>query len=88
LSSAMKLEIVTEVFEALKQNKWLNSKLRKENPRKLAERALYEGNEKILSNKRIASILEYGRIVHAGLRVLGGRRCKNASAGCKVCLAL
>jgi deoxycytidylate deaminase len=69
-SSAMKLEIVTEVFEALKQNKWLNSKIRKEEPRKLAKRALYEENDKILSNKRIASILEYGRIVHAEMSAI------------------
>lgn len=62
-------ELVEEVFDVLKQNNLLAEEVAKEESSKLAKGALY-GSNPVLKNKRIARLLEFGRVVHAEMNAL------------------
>ena len=63
-SAMMKQEIVAEVLERLRNAGWLSKEKADTPTSKLVDEAIY-GNAPILDNARIASIIEFGRIVHA-----------------------
>jgi len=64
-SARMRHANVGEVLDALQKKKWLAPRLEKLSTEQLTDRALYEGDSPPLGGTRIASILEFGRIVHA-----------------------
>ncbi|MDP4024051.1 anti-phage dCTP deaminase [Methylobacterium sp. NEAU 140] len=64
-----KMEIVSDVFEELKKAGWLNADIADETPETLATRALFEGTRP-LAGTMVASLLEFGRIVHAEMAAI------------------
>ncbi|WP_157745214.1 anti-phage dCTP deaminase [Thiohalobacter thiocyanaticus] len=69
-SAVMKREIITEIFEKLKTAGWLSQAKRRKRPDKLAEDALYSKTDAPLKDTRAASIIEFGRIVHAEMSAI------------------
>jgi cytidine deaminase len=63
-TARMKQEIMAEIFQQLKDEGWLNPALKDTTADELAVKALYEGKTP-LKGTRAASILEFGRMVHA-----------------------
>jgi deoxycytidylate deaminase len=61
----MKQEIMAEIFEKLQATGWLSADLKDLQADELANKALYEGDAPPLKGTRAASILEFGRMVHA-----------------------
>jgi cytidine deaminase len=68
-TARMKQEIMAEVFQHLKEEGWLNAELKDAPAEELAVKALYEGT-KPLRGTRIASIIEFGRMVHAEMSAI------------------
>lgn len=64
-SVRMAHEIIAEIFACLKKDNWLNSERNCMCTDKLAQEALRDGNPPLLKGTRVASIIEFGRIVHA-----------------------
>jgi cytidine deaminase len=75
-TAEFKHDIVSEIFKALRRAGWLTSDAMQDDDLRLTYRSLYEGEDPILRNTRVASILEFGRIVHAEMSALmdAGRR--------------
>jgi len=79
-------EAVQEVFSVLAKNGLLAQGAANRSPSDLAIESLY-GEKPLLKNKRIANILEFGRVVHAEMNALSqaamnGRSVKNAVLYC------
>jgi cytidine deaminase len=70
VNAVMKYEIVAEVFRLLKANSWLSSKFAQTTPEKLTELALDEKSAFSFKDARIASLIEFGRIVHAEMSAI------------------
>lgn len=68
-SAMMKHQIITEVFSVLKKEKWLSSSKQKLSAKTLCKQSL-SGNNSILGGTRVASIIEFGRIVHAEMAAI------------------
>lgn len=69
-NAVMKYDILTEVFDILKDNNWLIDSCMCEEPRSLAE-AVLDGKKGIsFKNARVASLIEFGRIVHAEMSAI------------------
>ena len=68
-TARMKQEIMAEIFEQLKDEGWLAPELKDTTAEELAEKALYEGKTP-LKGTRAASILEFGRMVHAEMSAI------------------
>jgi deoxycytidylate deaminase len=68
-SATMKREIVAEVLKRLVDANWLNEDETKLKVSELVDDALY-GENSLLENTRISSIIEFGRIVHAEMSAL------------------
>ena len=68
-TARMKQEIMAEIFEHLKDEGWLAPELKDTTAEELAEKALYEGKTP-LKGTRAASILEFGRMVHAEMSAI------------------
>lgn len=69
-SAVMKREIITEIFTKLQAAGWLASSKRRVSPDKLADEALYSKGKAPLKDTRVASIIEFGRIVHAEMSAI------------------
>lgn len=65
-----KNENFKEIFEALKSNGMLSKAAAAKSPDDLVEEALYDKANPYLKNSAVASIIEYGRIVHAEMSAL------------------
>ena len=68
-SAVTKIELVEDVIEALKRSLWLSPKLIEKDTHELAMDALFNG-DRPLAKRSIASILEFGRIVHAEMAAI------------------
>ncbi len=70
-NAVMKHEIIAEVFDVLKQNNWISDDVSSFDPKKFADLAL-DGDKGNLNLKdtRIASLIEFGRIVHAEMSAI------------------
>jgi cytidine deaminase len=69
-NAVMKHEIVSEVFRLLKANGWLSKPLARKTPDYLTELALNEGGVSSFKDARVASLIEFGRIVHAEMAAI------------------
>lgn len=69
-SSRMKEDIIRELFQRLKESKWLRASKLKENVEVLMRTALYEGESAFLQGAQITHLLEFGRVVHAEMAAL------------------
>lgn len=67
-SAVMKQEIVSEIIGELRKANWLAKELSTREPQELATEALSKGG--FLRECRVASIIEYGRIVHAEMSAI------------------
>ena len=68
-TSKISNEILLEALEKLPSD-WLSEKFQKIDKKELVDRALYEGKNPPLKGSKIASILEFGRIVHAEMSAI------------------
>src|SRR5580704_16815764 len=64
-TARMKQEIMAEIFDQLQVMAWLSPELKDIKADELAIKALYDGDSPPLKGARAASILEFGRMVHA-----------------------
>jgi deoxycytidylate deaminase len=64
-TARMKQEIMAEIFGKLQEMGWLSPELKDLTGDELAVKALYDGEAPPLKGSRAASILEFGRMVHA-----------------------
>lgn len=70
-SVVWKNEIITEVFERLKESKWLSDEKQALDAEELTRVALQDTtDEPILKKTRVASLLEFGRIIHAEMSAI------------------
>ena len=69
-SERMAHELVTELLESLSQCGWLGKNYRDKDKDVLARQALFDGDHPPLRGTRAASILEFGRVVHAEMHAL------------------
>lgn len=86
-SAVMKREIITEIFDRLKKAGWLSDAVKGKKPDILAEESLYAKGKAPLKDTRVASIIEFGRIVHAEMSAITdaarrGISVKNATLYC------
>ena len=68
-NAVMKHEIITEVFEALKGAGWLSADKSELTPDDLMKMSLYDASAP-LSGKKVANIIEFGRIIHAEMSAI------------------
>jgi deoxycytidylate deaminase len=68
-SAVMKREIIRDAFEALQGASWLSEEKQKLSLDELTEMSLDPKNP-VLRDRRIANIIEYGRIVHAEMSAI------------------
>jgi deoxycytidylate deaminase len=64
-SARMKKELFEEVFAKLREAEWLSPNVLANSNAELVDMAVFDRNASILSGTRAASIIEFGRIVHA-----------------------
>jgi len=76
----IKHEMTTEIFKLMKENGWLSEEKRREEPASLAETAFSKKVNGILRDTRIASIIEFGRMIHAEMSAI----CEAARRGIPV----
>ena len=69
-TSRMKKELFEEVFKRLRDAKWLAPNLLGSSDPELVEKAVFDRNASILSGTRAASIIEFGRMVHAEMAAI------------------
>lgn len=75
-NAVMKHEIITEVFDALRQANWLSDDKKKLSSDDLMNLSLYGDERKDiesvppLKGKKIANIIEFGRIIHAEMSAI------------------
>lgn len=60
-------EMLVELFDRLRQHDWLSADLKECPPADIARRAI---DKKILKTTRVASLVEFGRIVHAEMNAV------------------
>jgi cytidine deaminase len=68
-AAAARKEIVTELLDALSRAEWLREQLMSKGTEVLAQEALF-GTDKPLAGTAVASLLEFGRIVHAEMAAI------------------
>ena len=68
-TARMKQEILAEIFQCLKDEGWLDQDRKNKSANELAAKALYEG-KRPLKGTRAASIMEFGRMVHAEMSAI------------------
>lgn len=69
-SARMKHEILAEVLGRLQDSGWLREDLTRKEPSDLAGMALFDPKAPTLAGTRVASIIEFGRIVHAEMSAI------------------
>jgi len=69
-NNLIKHELITEIFKKLNKHEYFKERKSDEEIGKLAETVFSKGKEAILKDTRIASIIEFGRIVHAEMSAL------------------
>jgi deoxycytidylate deaminase len=69
-SVRMAHELISEVLRRLGDAGWLNEEKKKIDPDTLAQNALFTGSAPPLKGSRAASVLEFGRIVHAEMAAI------------------
>jgi deoxycytidylate deaminase len=69
-SVRMAHELVREVLDRLSNAGWLSDDKKKEDPDTLAQDALFKGSLPPLKGTRAASVLEFGRVVHAEMAAI------------------
>ncbi|UTW44991.1 hypothetical protein KFE80_11480 [bacterium SCSIO 12696] len=69
-SVRVKEEIVGEMLQRMSENEWLEKKKAKEKVGDLVEAILYGDESKVLKGTRLASLIEFGRIVHAEMAAI------------------
>lgn len=69
-NAVMKYEIVSEVFRLLIEKKWISPHLQEKQPTNLTEMALNDKDGFSFKDARIASLIEFGRIVHAEMTAI------------------
>lgn len=69
-SVRMAHELVSEVLERLSKAGWLNDEKKELDPDTLAQDALFKGDNPPLRGTRAASVLEFGRVVHAEMAAI------------------
>jgi deoxycytidylate deaminase len=69
-SARMKHEILEEVFVRLREANWLRDNLISLDPSELVAKALFSPDVPVLAGTRAASIIEFGRIVHAEMSAI------------------
>lgn len=69
-NAIMKREIFVELFQKLKDDGWLDTEKSNKSAESLCDIATAKDENGILRGSRIASIIEYGRIVHAEMSAL------------------
>lgn len=69
-SVRMAHELVSEVLRRLGDAGWLNDEQKKTDPDTLAQNALFKGEGPPLKGSRAASVLEFGRVVHAEMAAI------------------
>jgi deoxycytidylate deaminase len=73
-SVRVKEDIIRELFQRLKESKWLKANKSKESIDVLMRMALYEGQAPFLQGAQITHLLEFGRIVHAEMAAVTDAR--------------
>jgi cytidine deaminase len=68
-AAVAKIDLVTELLKALSKAKWLSDEKLAVNSEVLAQEALF-GNDRPLAGTVVASLLEFGRIVHAEMAAI------------------
>lgn len=86
-TARMKLEMMTEVFERLQSGGWISQRFSAMVPEEMAREVLVAGKPGSMSGARVASIIEFGRIVHAEMSAITdaarrGLSVKNAKLFC------
>lgn len=86
-SVLMKQRMVREVIDAFKESGWLAESVAATPTNTLVDQAIFDGRKSVLRNRRITSIIEFGRIVHAEMSALmdaakRGVSTKNATLIC------
>jgi deoxycytidylate deaminase len=81
-TARMKQEIMAEIFEKLQVTGWLSADLKDLQADELAYKALYEGDAPPLKGTRAASILEFGRMVHAEMFAISDAARRGLSVLC------
>ncbi len=86
-TARMKLEMMTEVFERLHSGGWISQQFSAMAPGDMAREVLVAGKPGSMSGARVASIIEFGRIVHAEMSAITdaarrGLSVKNAKLFC------
>lgn len=69
-SARMKHEILEEIFGRLRDGGWLREDLLQAEPPELVSKALFDPKVPTLAGTRAASIIEFGRIVHAEMSAI------------------
>jgi deoxycytidylate deaminase len=69
-AASMKHKILQEIFEKLASNGWLSAEKAATRIEDLITEALFEGEAPPLKGTRVASIIEFGRIVHAEMSAI------------------
>jgi cytidine deaminase len=69
-SVRMAHELVSDVLKRLGDAGWLSAKKKRTDPDTLAQNALFRGNRPPLKGSRAASVLEFGRVVHAEMAAI------------------
>ncbi|NMJ42812.1 cytidine deaminase [Roseomonas sp. JC162] len=69
-SARMKKEILEEIFGRLKDAGWLSERLQGQSVEQMFDAALFHKDGAILKGTRAASIIEFGRIVHAEMSAI------------------
>jgi deoxycytidylate deaminase len=86
-STRMAHELVSEVLRQLREVGWLADDKKDIDPDKLAQLALFNGDPPPLKGTRVASVLEFGRVVHAEMAAISnaarrGIAIKNSTLYC------
>lgn len=69
-NALMKYEIISEIFSVLKEKNWLNDTIKMLSVPQLTEKILNKQEPVSFNNARIASLIEFGRIVHAEMSAI------------------
>jgi cytidine deaminase len=66
----MRNEILTEIFDRLRESNWLSQEKADRSNVELITEALFQSQKPPLKGTRVASIIEFGRIVHAEMAAI------------------
>ena len=89
-SALMQREMIAEIFDKLKDSQWVTKKAKDTLSEKIDEELFGAGNEGYLRDTRLASVIEFGRIVHAEMAAISdaarrGNSVRGTTLYCTTC---